>query len=303
MLSQLLKLEPQVTTIAFPRGRLAFRAMPASGGIEQVTSPSYSWNGLKRGLTPFVVIQHTVAGEGGLTYAGRHLRVGAGETMLVTIPHEHRYFLPAGGSWSFFYLVLTGQEILRLCREVIATAGPVLRLSPRALDRLAACLLALLGGTADTPGEASSIAYRAAMALADDLAGITAPPGDEPQPVWFSQTIARISDNLGESLTVDRLAETAGLSRAHFVRQFARLAGSPPSEFVFSARMARAARLLQSSEVSILEISRALGFSDPNYFAKAFRRAFNVSPTEFRGSGLFTATDVHPGPRPSTGSG
>jgi AraC-like DNA-binding protein len=53
--------------------------------------------------------------------------------------------------------------------------------------------------------------------------------------------------------------------------------------------MARAARLLQSTELTVIEIALSLGFADPNYFAKAFRRAFDVSPSEFRQSGLFTA--------------
>ncbi len=64
MLTQLLDLPLHSTTVAFPRGRLTLRAMPASAGIERVESPSYSWNGLRRGLTPFAVIQHTLAGAG-----------------------------------------------------------------------------------------------------------------------------------------------------------------------------------------------------------------------------------------------
>jgi len=288
MLRELLSLSPQIATIAFPRGRLALHAMPASGGIEQTDSPGYSWNGLRRGLTPFAVIQHTIAGRGMLTYEGRTMTVGPGETMLVTIPHDHRYFLPSGGSWSFFYLVLTGQEALRLCGEVAATAGPVLRLSPRALDRLAGCLLTLLRGEADTPGEASALAYRAATALVDDLSSAAPPAGEAANPAWFTRVAAHIEAHPGDSLTIDLLAGVAGLSRAHFVRQFSRLAGAPPSEYVFRSRMARAARLLQSSSLPVLEIALSLGFADPNYFTKAFRRAFDVSPTEFRRFGLFT---------------
>jgi AraC-like DNA-binding protein len=292
VLSRLLDLPPRVTTVAFPRGRLSLRAMPASGGIERVVSPSYSWNGLKRGLTPFVVIQHTLSGTGALTYEGRTQSLTGGETMLVTIPHDHRYFLPPNGDWSFFYLVLTGQEILRLASEVIAAAGPVLRLSPRALDRLAGCLMGLLEGEADTPGEASSLAYRAAMALVDDLSSAAPMAGDAMHPDWLVRVTSHIEAHIGDGLGVPQLADLAGLSRAHFVRQFTRLAGAPPSEYVFRTRMARAARLLQSTQLSVLEIALVLGFADPNYFTKAFRRAFEVSPTEFRLSGFFTASEA-----------
>ena len=292
MLSQLRNLPLQAKTVAFPRGRLSLRAMPASGGIERVDSQNYSWNGLKRGLTPFVVIQHTLAGAGMLTYEGRTMPVAAGETMLVTIPHDHRFFVLPNGDWSFFYLVLTGQEILRLAGEVIAATGPVLHLSGRALDRLAACLMALLAGEADTPGEASSLAYRAAMALVDDLSSAGPMTGDALHPDWLVRVTAHIEAHIGDGLGVPQLADLAGLSRAHFVRQFTRLAGAPPSEYVFRTRMARAARLLQSTQLTVVEIALALGFADPNYFTKAFRRAFEVSPTEFRLSGLFTASEA-----------
>jgi len=229
-----------------------------------------------------------LAGAGALSYEGRPLNVGPGETMLVTIPHEHRYFLPPGGRWSFFYLVVTGQEAMRLIGEVIAAAGPVQRLSPRALDWLAASVMALLSGEIGTPGEASSLAYAAAMALVDDL-GAAGLAGEEAQPPWLKRVRGHIEAHLDGSLGIDGLAAVAGLSRAHFVRQFTRLAGLPPSDYVFRARMARAARLLQSTRLTVLEVALTLGFADANYFAKAFRRAFDVSPTQFRQSGLFTA--------------
>lgn len=289
MLTRLLDLPLQMRTVAFPRGRLTLRAMPASAGIERVDTPSYSWDGRRRGLTPFAVLQHTLAGEGRLDYEGRVLMLRPGDTMLVTIPHDHRYFLPPGGDWSFFYMVLQGQEALRLIGEIIAVAGPVLRLSAGNLDRFAACVVDLLEGAAATPGDASAIAYRATMALVDDLSSAAPASDGVTHPAWFNRVTAHIEAHAGDGLTVDRLAGVAGLSRAHFVRQFTRLAGAPPSDYVFRLRMARAAQLLQTSTLTVVEIAAALGFADPNYFAKAFRRAFDVSPSEFRQTGLFTA--------------
>ncbi|HEV7717822.1 MAG TPA: AraC family transcriptional regulator [Arsenicitalea sp.] len=292
MLSHIAELPPHARMIAFPRGRVALRAMPASGGIEHAERSDYSWSGLKRGLTPFVVIQHTLSGQGMLDFQGRAVPLGPGDTMLVTIPHDHRYYLERGGDWRFFYLVLSGQEVMRLAGEVIAAGGPILRLSPRALDRLAACLLALLDGEADAPGEASSLAYRAIMALVDDVLSANPVVDDAVHAEWLLRVNAHIERHLAEPLTVERLAGVAGMSRAHFVRRFSRAAGAPPSEYVFRTRMARASRLLQATQLPVLEIATACGFLDPNYFTKAFRRAFDVSPTEFRLSGLFTMPEA-----------
>lgn len=277
--------------IALPRGRVVLRTMPASCGIEEVTSADYSWNGLKRGLTPFAVIQHTLAGQGQLDYEGRRYPLAAGDTMLVGIPHGHKYFYAGGAPWRFFFLVVSGQEALRLLGEVRQAAGPVLRLSAPALERLAANVLALLDADSPAPGAASALAYAAVTTLVDDVLSVGGGAGEAQRPDWLRRVEAHIERQLQGPLSVDRLAPLAGMSRAHFVRQFARHAGIAPSEFVFRTRMARAARLLQSSGLTILEIAQACGYPDPNYFAKAFRRAFDVSPSEFRRSGLFTSPE------------
>ena len=88
-------------------------------------------------VTPFAVIQHTLAGEGRLSYEGRQLPLGPGETMLVTIPHEHRYFLPPGGHWRFFYLVLQGREALRPTRQRAAEPSGVLTSARRLIRPVA----------------------------------------------------------------------------------------------------------------------------------------------------------------------
>ncbi len=74
--------------------------------------------------SPFVVLQHTTFGEGRLDWGAARLRLQPGQTMLVTVPHAHRYWLPPGGHWEYFWLILTGRESLRLAQDIITTSGP-----------------------------------------------------------------------------------------------------------------------------------------------------------------------------------
>ncbi len=90
-----------------------------------------------------------------------------------------------------------------------------------------------------------------------------------------------------DELDVQALADLAGLSRAHFSRVFKTCEGVPPAEFVLAERMRRAASLLVSGASSVKTVARDCGFDDPNYFAKAFRRRFGASPTEFRTTGMY----------------
>ena len=102
------------------------------------------------------------------------------------------------------------------------------------------------------------------------------------------RVISYVRNHLHEPLEVKTLADHAGLSRAHFTRVFSASEGVSPAEYVFNERMRRAASLLVSSGANVKQVSRDCGFDDPNYFAKAFRKSYGASPTEYRTTGMYS---------------
>src|SRR5258706_11330389 len=162
---------PVMKTVSLPRGRHRLHTMPTSTGYEIRSNSSYDWNGRRRGLTPFTVLQHTVAGAGNLQYERRRYRLRPGDTMLVIVPHNHRYWLEEDGRWEFFWISMSGAEAVRIHRSIQASSGPVLRLRPETIEHLADCSLRLIDGGGETAGSASAIAYEAAAALYDDVFG------------------------------------------------------------------------------------------------------------------------------------
>jgi AraC family transcriptional regulator len=280
MLTQLLDHGHDLCRLSLPRRAAALHCMAASAGYEQRRNEVYSWDGQSRGTAPFLVIQHTTLGEGRLDYAGLPYRLHPGQTMLVTMPHAHRYWLERGGKWEYFWMVLTGREALRLAREILDTAGPVLTPDAAQTDRLAAACLTLLTSANLTPGEASAAAYAAMSALHD--AAFATPVPDNPLPPHLTRVTDHIEAHLADPLPIARLAQIAGLSRAHFTRQFTATFGQPPSDYTQSRRMERIERLLLATEMKVTDIAHATGFADPNYLAKAFRRHRGMAPLEFR---------------------
>src|SRR4249919_580000 len=171
VLSRLASLSPVMKTVSLPRGRYRLHTMPTSTGYEVRSEPTYDWNGRRRGQTPFTVLQHTVAGVGNLQYERRRYRVRPGETMLVIVPHNHRYWVEEGGRWEFFWISMSGQEAVRIHRVIQASTGPVLKLRPDTVEHVAACCLRLIRGEGETPGSASAIAYEAVATVYDDVFG------------------------------------------------------------------------------------------------------------------------------------
>jgi AraC-like DNA-binding protein len=85
-----------------------------------------------------------------------------------------------------------------------------------------------------------------------------------------------------ERLGVDALARAAGLSRAHFSREFRRAFGESPHSYVLTRRLERAAALLRTTERSVVEIRFSLGLESVGSFTTSFTRTYGASPTAYR---------------------
>ena len=85
-----------------------------------------------------------------------------------------------------------------------------------------------------------------------------------------------------ETLGVDDLARAAGLSRAHFSREFRRAFGESPHGYLLTRRLERAAALLRTTDRSVAEICFDVGLQSVGSFTSSFTRTYSMSPTAYR---------------------
>jgi AraC-like DNA-binding protein len=85
-----------------------------------------------------------------------------------------------------------------------------------------------------------------------------------------------------EPLDVADLASAAGLSRAHFSREFRRTFGESPHAYLLTRRLERAAALLRSTDRSVADICFSVGLSSVGSFTTSFTRTYGASPTQYR---------------------
>src|SRR5438105_15390279 len=85
-----------------------------------------------------------------------------------------------------------------------------------------------------------------------------------------------------DALGVDDLARAAGLSRAHFSREFRRAFGESPHAYLLTRRLERAAALLRTTDRSVAEICFSVGLQSVGSFTTSFTRTYDVSPTAYR---------------------
>ncbi len=85
-----------------------------------------------------------------------------------------------------------------------------------------------------------------------------------------------------EALGVAEMAAAAGLSRAHFSREFRRAFGESPHAYLLTRRLERAAAMLRSTDRSVLDICLAVGLQSVGSFTTCFTRTYGRSPTAYR---------------------
>src|SRR5918999_3598077 len=85
-----------------------------------------------------------------------------------------------------------------------------------------------------------------------------------------------------EPIDVSDMARAAGLSRAHFSREFRRAFGESPRAYLLTRRLERAAALLRNTDHSVAEICFSVGLQSVGSFTTSFTRTFGRSPTAYR---------------------
>jgi len=100
---------------------------------------------------------------------------------------------------------------------------------------------------------------------------------------WREKRVkAMILDGLSETLEIARLAEACALSRSHFSRAFKRTTGQSPQAWIRAQRIIRAKHLMQTSDLTLTQISQECGFCDQAHFCHIFTDSEGISPFAWR---------------------
>src|SRR5579864_2047974 len=91
-----------------------------------------------------------------------------------------------------------------------------------------------------------------------------------------------VQARMEDDLSLDDMAQSVGLSTAHFARMFRKSTGETPHQFVLRQRLERAKAMLRAPDARILDVAVACGFKTQQHFAQVFRDVCGINPTGYR---------------------
>ena len=105
-------------------------------------------------------------------------------------------------------------------------------------------------------------------------------PGDDIR--RWKKLLYYIEEHYPERITLEMLADVAGLSPKYLCRAFARLTGKTPLAYLNEYRLDCACEMLRNTDETILSIAMSCGFNDQSYFVKHFRQSRGITPGTYR---------------------
>lgn len=232
---------------------------------------------------PQVVLMYCVAGAGRIRNVRGEQAVGAGQVVALPAHRLHEYRSDPDRPWTIYWLHIAGRKtesIYRLLTEDdtrnvidIGEDAEVVSLFEEVFQML-------------RQSYGPDHLLLASLCAGRLVARMILLHRQHPQVLNTRQridtTIRYMQQRLAARVSVPELSRLANLSRSHYAAAFKQQTGYAVIDYFLRLKMQRAAWLLDTTDRSVKAVAGELGFDDPLYFSRQFRRVYNVPPTEYR---------------------
>lgn len=268
----------------------ALRAPPALTAVEEHNLDVYRWRD-EFHLTRGNELIHVLQGQARIEGRNWAFHAGPGDTFVLPVGAVHRDHCPVHSNYSAIYVFFewpAGRRLINAVDPDILCEAPAglkahlhwmikelqdeyLGELPGAVSRMRVMLLEIL-----------LCLYRqsrkcdAGLPQAKDLVAL------QRRRSLARQVREHLLAHIAEGLDLEKLADSFNVSPFHLCRAFSQEFRMSMTEMLAVARMERARELLRNPDVPVKLVAAQVGLSDPNYFAKVFRRMTGSSPSEFR---------------------
>jgi AraC-like DNA-binding protein/mannose-6-phosphate isomerase-like protein (cupin superfamily) len=212
------------------------------------------------------------------------LTVQRDEAVLIPPEAPHRYGADDEEPWSIMWAHFRGRDLREFLGLLgVTAAAPLIRVPSGAFDRMAFQAIYEQFEQGYTPPNLLASAARLRMVLAEiNRLRFRGNVGSHSSEENVQATVEWMQSHLDDHPTLHDLALLAGISAPHYSALFRRRTGFAPVDYFLRLKIQRACQLLDTTEMRVDEIAAALGFADPYYFSRLFKKMMGHSPRAYR---------------------
>ena len=189
------------------------------------------------------------------------------------------YRADPGVPWTIRWVCISSDTLSYLLRSMgITPDSPVV--CPRRPERVCRTLTELFDATAEDTVSGNM----SCMQLVYGLLSLMAENGQSPvtDQDYINNAILFMKHSYDKNIRMDDVASYINLERGYFSKLFRRRMGVSPRKWLTTFRLEKSALLLRTTDLTIGEIAKSVGYDDPLYFSRLFHTAYGTSPTAYR---------------------
>ncbi|SFL93683.1 AraC-type DNA-binding protein [Paenibacillus sp. 1_12] len=254
------------------------------------TGSSQTRSGHKPGpkVVDYYLLHYIQSGRGTYTCQGHTYQLGQGDSFLIEPGKLISYVADEADPWYYRWLAFEGRQAAHLLESIgLSSQQPVVHTGNKRH-------IAVIYHQVQTAFQAR-VAHAGLKAvgylhlLLAEYAQALQPK--QPNDLHLTdngeqiaqQALHYLSSQYAEPITIELMAETLGYNRAYLSTLFKKHTGLTPVTFLLRLRIDKARLLLRErKELTVEQIASSVGFHDPLYFSKQFKRLYGMSPTDYR---------------------
>lgn len=243
--------------------------------------PRAAGHTMRRRNHPDNLLAYCAEGAGSLLTDKGEWALKAGDVMLLPAGISHQYAASTDKPWSLYWVHYQGTLADDYTR-FLGLTDPIadIGIQPRLIADFEA--LFALRGAGGNERVFVQAACQLKAALTDIACLIAAHTHSRGTRIDLDQMQQLMHRRIDRELDLNDLAQAANLSKFHFVRKFKQLTGHAPIQHFIHLKMQHACQLLDTTHEPIKRIATRVGYDDPHYFSRLFKRVIGVSPLQYR---------------------
>lgn len=230
--------------------------------------------------TDACILLYCLDGKGYVRTDGHLYTLTASEAFCIPRGMPHCYYADEHDPWSILWVHFKGEDIVRYPIDRMK----IVRLNSPASDRRMQSYFEILFRVLEKNYTLGNFIYISQMLslILSEIYFRERTDENTSQNRHVTAVIRYMYAHINRGLTLDELSEQVGLSKSYLNTIFRASTGHPPLDFFLRLKMEEACKLLQMENKYIYEVAAAVGYSDPYYFSRMFRRIVGISPKEYR---------------------
>ena len=243
----------------------------------QKCTPGYRWG---PGVRDHYLLHYILSGKGTYKTGDKIYTLEAGQLFLAPPETTIYYCADEEDPWEYYWVGFSGPAAkILLAQMPFNRKKPIWRPAEGELFRQR--LLDIYNNRGSDYPAALRMAGYLQVALSTLLESSVKQKEDSLEE-YARSGAAFLQQNYSADVSIEDVAQNVGVSRSYLYRAFQKEFGCSPSVYLTNYRIQRAMQLLRHSSLAVSVIAISVGFDDPLYFSRVFRRATGLSPTEYR---------------------